>query len=105
MRFFEFKTINLSEPKPNPGVPILATPIAEPIKRELLQRNFVCQIVRAANVPVPTQRDVEIAIQDFEQQQKRANREFRMGQNETVRRQQRQKRRDAERVATRHDPS
>jgi hypothetical protein len=57
---------------------------------------LTAQIARAANVPQVTRRDVDLAVNDFEIQQKRANLAYRKAAFDQERRRQRARRMSSE---------
>lgn len=93
MRFYEFATINLKSPSPYKDREVPSWSVPEPMKRRGLRRELTAQIARAANVPEVTRRDVEVAVKNFEIQQKRANLAYRDAVRDQQRRVQRARRR------------
>jgi len=59
---------------------LIAQPLPSQVKHSEVINNLTSQITKKANKLQPTQKDVEIAVNNYKANQKRANREYRKNQ-------------------------
>ena len=59
---------------------LIAQPLPSQVKHSEVINNLTSQITKNANKLQPTQKDVEIAVNNYKTNQKRANREYRKNQ-------------------------